>query len=218
MRMKELEERSGISRTAIHHYLREGLLPEPEKTAANAALYGEAHVERLALIRKLRSGHLGPHSLPTIKRILARIDAGATPVAAILLEQMVDGDVVEQGPLSAHDLARVTGVERSAIHDFINAGILIDTGPGKSFDAADVAMVRQCAGLFHTTPLECSDLTPVVELIGEIVRYEESLAGLVSTVDTAAGEQGRTALERALGVLHAYLFARAPGHEPETLA
>ena len=216
--MRELEQKSGMSRTAIHHYLRVGLLPAPDKTAANAALYGPAHVERLELIRELRSGQLGPRSLPSIRRILARIDAGTPPIAAISLEQMVDrdGEVAEQGPLNTEGLARAAGVEVSVVREFISAGLVIEAGAGKTFDESDVTIVRLCAGLFDTTPLESADLTPIVELIGEIVRYERSLSGLVSTVEPAAG-RGDGSLERALAVLHAYLFARRPRNESETL-
>ena len=31
MKMKELEDRSGIGRETIRYYIREGLLPEPER-------------------------------------------------------------------------------------------------------------------------------------------------------------------------------------------
>lgn len=217
MRMRELEKKSGMSRTAIHHYLREGLLPAPDKTAANAALYTPAHAERLRLIRELRSGGLGPHSLPSIKRILARIDGGTPPVAAISLEQMVDSDVGEQGPLDTEGLVRAAGVEASVVQDFVNVGLLIEGVSGQTFDESDVTVVRLCARLLDTTPLEAADLTPIVELIGEIVRYEQSLTELVSTVEPAAGHGGES-LERALSVLHAYLFATGPRNEPETLA
>ncbi len=210
MRMRELEEKSGMSRTAIHHYLREGLLPPPDKTAANAALYSETHVERLRQIRELRFGQLGRHSLPSIKRILGRIDSGTSPIAAVSLEQMVDSEVAEQGPYNSEDLAGAAGVEVGLVGDLVEAGLLVDRGPGRTFDESDLTIVRTCARLFDTTPLEFADLTPIVELIGGIVRYERSLAGLVSTAEPDAGHAGGS-LERALGVLHAYLFARTPG-------
>src|SRR5690606_5047907 len=69
LRMAELVRRSGVSRETIHYYLREGLLPRPQKTARNTALYGEEHVQRLTLIRSLRDEHL--LSLKAIKGLLA---------------------------------------------------------------------------------------------------------------------------------------------------
>ena len=217
MRMRELEEQSGMARTAIHHYFREGLLPEPDKTASNAALYTAAHVERLGLIGELRSGRLGPHSLPSIRRILARVEAGEALVSAIALEQIVDEDGGEPGPLDTEGLARAAGVKTSVVEDFVDVGLLVERWHGPSFDESDVAVVQLCAELFNTTPLESADLTPIVELIGEVVRYERDLAALVSTVEPATGH-GRVSLERALGVLHAYLFARVARNESETFA
>lgn len=68
-RMAELVRRSGVARETIHYYLREGLLPDPEKTARNNALYNDQHVRRLSLIRALREEHLLP--LKAIKGLLA---------------------------------------------------------------------------------------------------------------------------------------------------
>lgn len=49
--MSELERASGIPRSTIHFYLRRGLLPEPQKTAGNRALYSDDH---LALLERIR--------------------------------------------------------------------------------------------------------------------------------------------------------------------
>jgi len=62
MKMKELEERSGIGRETIRYYIREGLLPEPDRPKTNVAIYSEDHLRRLDLIRTLqreRFLHLG---------------------------------------------------------------------------------------------------------------------------------------------------------------
>jgi DNA-binding transcriptional MerR regulator len=63
-----LEKETGVSRSTIHFYLREGLLPQPQKTAASRALYTQDHVRLLLRIRELkRAGH----SLGDIRRSLA---------------------------------------------------------------------------------------------------------------------------------------------------
>jgi DNA-binding transcriptional MerR regulator len=54
MRMAELARRSGIARETIHYYLREGLLPPPERKGKTSAFYDDSHLERLRLIRRLR--------------------------------------------------------------------------------------------------------------------------------------------------------------------
>lgn len=55
MRIGELAGRTGCSVETIRYYEREGLLPEPERSAGNYRLYGGAHLERLAFIRNCRT-------------------------------------------------------------------------------------------------------------------------------------------------------------------
>ena len=61
LKMKDLETRTDVSREAIHFYLREGLLPEPERPKRNVAHYNEGHVARIKLIKRLQEeaeGHI----------------------------------------------------------------------------------------------------------------------------------------------------------------
>jgi DNA-binding transcriptional MerR regulator len=75
MKMKELEQRSGVSRETIRFYIREGLLPTPYKPKRNVASYDESHLERLEAIRVLVED---PHmTLGLVRRILM---GQATPI------------------------------------------------------------------------------------------------------------------------------------------
>lgn len=76
LRMKDLCERSGLDRQAIHFYIREGLLPPGEKTGRNTAFYTEDHVERLAVIRRLQKERFLP--LKAIKALLDGPDEAFT--------------------------------------------------------------------------------------------------------------------------------------------
>lgn len=60
MRIKELEERSGVPRTSIHFYLRQGLLHPPNKTGRTMAYYDDSHVQRLKEITQLKKGSRVP--------------------------------------------------------------------------------------------------------------------------------------------------------------
>ncbi len=68
MRMAELVRHSGVPRETIHFYLREGLLPPPEKAGRTLAYYDDAHLERLRLVRHLRDEKYLP--IPVIRSIL----------------------------------------------------------------------------------------------------------------------------------------------------
>lgn len=67
-RIKDLSEKSGVSREAIRFYINEGLLPPAHKTAHNMGWYTERHVELLALIQKLQTERFLP--LKAIKVLL----------------------------------------------------------------------------------------------------------------------------------------------------
>lgn len=52
--IRDLEEVTGVPRTTIHFYLRQGLLPRPQKTAASRSLYTDEHVNILRKIAELK--------------------------------------------------------------------------------------------------------------------------------------------------------------------
>jgi Cd(II)/Pb(II)-responsive transcriptional regulator len=55
LKIGDLAKRAQCPAETIRYYVREGLLPEPTRTAGNYRLYSRAHVERLAFIRNCRS-------------------------------------------------------------------------------------------------------------------------------------------------------------------
>ncbi len=54
LRISDLERISGIGRSAIHYYLREGLLSPPRRTGKTMAYYDATHVEELRRIREMQ--------------------------------------------------------------------------------------------------------------------------------------------------------------------
>ena len=74
MTITELEEKSGVARRTIHFYVREGLLPAPEKPGGGAR-YDEEHLLRLLIIRDLQVEH---YRLSAIRERLDAELAGAT--------------------------------------------------------------------------------------------------------------------------------------------
>jgi AcrR family transcriptional regulator len=52
--IRDLEQATGLARTTIHFYLRQGLLPRPQKSAASRSLYTEEHVAILRRISGLK--------------------------------------------------------------------------------------------------------------------------------------------------------------------
>lgn len=67
--MRDVMQRTGLSRQAIHFYVEEGLVDRPVKTGKTMGYYSEAHVERILLIKKLQEEHFLP-----LKAIRAMLD------------------------------------------------------------------------------------------------------------------------------------------------
>lgn len=72
MRISELSRRSGVPVGTVKYYLREGLLPAGEPTAATQAQYSDEHVARLGLIRALLG--VGGLSVAAAREVLAAVD------------------------------------------------------------------------------------------------------------------------------------------------
>lgn len=129
MKMAELERRTGVGRETIRYYIREGLLPEPERRARNVAVYSDVHAQRLRTIKRLQEERFLP--LEVIRKVL-RGDPSALPPAsdpfaqlgpllaarlgvgeaepAVSLETLVAGD-----PQTARDVAALEGAGAIAI-------------------------------------------------------------------------------------------------------
>jgi DNA-binding transcriptional MerR regulator len=84
LRMAELSAQSGVARETIHFYLREGLLPKPRKGGRTVAYYGEEHLVRLRIIRRLREEKYLP--LAVIRRLLDSPAAAAERDVDVLAE------------------------------------------------------------------------------------------------------------------------------------
>jgi DNA-binding transcriptional MerR regulator len=72
MRISELSRETGVPVATIKYYLREGLLPPGDPSAANQASYRSDHLHRLRLIRTLRD--VGGLGIERVRRVLAAID------------------------------------------------------------------------------------------------------------------------------------------------
>lgn len=82
IRISALSDAAGIPVATIKYYIREGLLPHGDRTAATQAAYGPAHVHRLRLLRTLRE--IGGLPIAAIRRIVAALDDETVPVHALL--------------------------------------------------------------------------------------------------------------------------------------
>src|SRR4051794_24845609 len=107
LKISELSERSGVPVATIHHYLREGLLPEPVKTSRNMAYYSPEFVERLRLIKQLQEERFMP--MRVIRELLDRGDSDPERLRAMIeveyriLASAVEGERPRTSPAEVRE-------------------------------------------------------------------------------------------------------------------
>src|SRR5262245_10235319 len=113
--MKDLCRLTGLPRQAIHFYIEEGLVPEGRKTGRNMAYYGDEHLERIRLVRRLQHERFLP--LKAIRAIVEERDDGFSPVQRQML-----ADVKQRlpSPVVAAGAPRETVAAREAM---VRAGV-----------------------------------------------------------------------------------------------
>jgi len=103
--ISELERVTGVPRSTVHFYVRNGLLPQLQKPGATRALYSQEYVDLLGRISELKDRGLS----------LAKIKAALEDSLAELRENNVD--LVEQENERTH-----RAILRLATENFVNKG------------------------------------------------------------------------------------------------
>ena len=142
MRMRDLEKASGVGRETIRYYIREGLLPEPDRASRNSAFYSEDHVQRLRAIKRLQEERFLP--LAVIRTLLEAeggdrwLAADAFPMLDSMLAARL-GDSAGRVPVAA--LATQLSGGDTAIAELREIGMISIDGDG-SVTARDAAIAH----------------------------------------------------------------------------
>jgi DNA-binding transcriptional MerR regulator len=178
--MKDLERSTGVSRETIRYYIREGLLPEPERPERNVAWYDASFVERILHIKRLQSERFLP--LSVIKGIVGD-PRELTDVEARALHAL-DGQIAppperaQVGPHPPEAIARLAkrlGLTVKEIRELADAGAIeIVVRDGKpSLEGTSVAILESWARFREAGFTEELGFSP-----GEAALYVETLTGL----------------------------------------
>jgi DNA-binding transcriptional MerR regulator len=215
--MRDLERATGVGREAIRYYIREGLLPEPERTARNVAWYDESFVERISLIKKLQKERYLP--LAVIKGILGQDQALSVEETRTLLD--LDGKLVpaadRDGGARVEKLSTVAkrvGLRAAEIRELAQVGIVdIATRDGEQWlegnavDLVEVWARLRKAGYTRALGFDPPELSVYVQFVEWLAREELRLfAGHVTgRVDAdrvrLMAEEGIACVNRMLGLL-----------------
>jgi predicted DNA-binding transcriptional regulator AlpA len=230
LKMKDLERATGVGRETIRFYIREGLLPEPERPGRNVAWYDESFVDRIALIKELqRKRYLPLHA------IKALVDSDTPPSRAEVDALLAIDGTLYRGlapPAAARvaDVAKRTGLSVREIRRLADSeAIELVTRQGSQWLEGDaIRFVERWAALRNAGYTEQFGFRPenlrvYVEFVRWLAREELRIFahGVTGRVDreTASGmaEQGIEIVNELIALLRKTTLLRyiAEGNLPE---
>jgi DNA-binding transcriptional MerR regulator len=211
-RMRDLCEASGLPRQAIHFYIQEGLLPQGEKTGRNMAWYGEEHLRRLKLIRRLQEERFLP-----LKAIRAVLDGGVDHFSAAQrsllgeLKARLSPEITGAAEVGDVDLAtemRRLSVTNAQLDSLVKAG-LVAIRPRRRISVDDLAVIETYAamralGFSEKNGFQPSDLAVYAEAMSSMFAKEAAM--LTSRLGHLPADEVGPMFERALPLIHAFVI------------
>ncbi len=214
-RMKDLCELTGLGRQAIHFYIQRGLLPPGHKTGRNMAYYGEEHLERLRLIKKLQHERFLP--LKAIKAILDDRESAFEPtqrsflldVKAHLGRSLAAGTDRPGEPVPVDELLARMSFPRDAFRRLVDLELIgsrIDDSGREVIAADDVWLLATWAeiqkiGFVGELGFSVDDILLYDEIVQQLFQREaQLLASRISEAVPAA--KAAEMVERVLPLVH----------------
>jgi DNA-binding transcriptional MerR regulator len=217
MKMRELEQRSGVGRETIRYYIRMGLLPAPARPKPNVADYAEEHVRRLGVIKRLQAERHLP--LGFIKQVLDRPNAGeiaALPGLEAMLAASL-GVAAANGGMPLADAAAQAGLEPSELDVLARDGVVVvqggavgplDLAIAKAWGRVKAAGYSPDAGFFaEDAGIYVETLEPLARR--EIDRFYGRLAGSGTIEDAARlGQAGIELINDLMALIRTRILLR----------
>lgn len=139
--MRELEKITNMTRATINFYIKEGLLPVPQKSAKNMAYYDEGFIERLKFIKKMRDADF---TLNQIKK-LVNYDTNTVNGFGLQILESVNKLLpyeIDQNPVNIWQIKEI-GFSDENINGLIDLSIIIPTDKSNTmFPAYSMTVCR----------------------------------------------------------------------------
>jgi DNA-binding transcriptional MerR regulator len=222
IRISQLAKLAGVPIPTIKHYLNEGLLPRPTKTGRTMSYYGNDCIDRVRLIKRLRTDRFLP--LSVIKRI---IESGASLEGEVALgEALINVSALapSTGVTLRRQIAKETGYLLSKIDKMEALGLILPriAHRGKEYDQIDCKIIslmrqREEAGLPFDYSLEMMSMYRAH--IQQIVKEDAKLFVRRMLKNTSASDAAGYVREgdKALGAFMPLIKAKLVSSNAETL-
>ncbi|MGE0550953.1 MAG: MerR family transcriptional regulator [Kofleriaceae bacterium] len=185
IKISELASRAGVEKSTIQHYIREGLIPQPEnRPHRNMHYYRADLVERIKLIKDLQQRRNFP--LSKIREVLAdehlADERGIEQIREYLYSAPAPLDLVHAKPITRGKLIDESGLTGDALDRLEERGFIQSKrkGTAVTYDPVDAAIVHACAsmqraGLNETNGFTLDELKMYVVAMRELISKEMML-------------------------------------------
>lgn len=211
MKIGQIVKLSGIPATTIYYYIKEGLLPEPERVNKRISLYAETLVERLKTIQGLQEKRF---PLSSIKKILKRLEKGIPLEEAVSVENVVFGLPVKNAPelIDRDTYMERTGLSEAELKEIEQHGLIMPLLCEKwkaLYDEDDVAMGIGVFKLFFRFKVTPKEIDYYITLGRQITEKELALREKLIQ-DTTALENMKITIDltKAANLSRAYYLRR----------
>jgi DNA-binding transcriptional MerR regulator len=212
IKIGEIAKRSGVPVSTIRFYVKEGLLPFPEKVNKKMAYYDESCINKIEAIQHLKEKKYYP--LAIIKNILRRMDNDLTFEEAVVVEDTVFDPMSsgEVGLVDRVEFLKLTGLTTEQLNEVERIGILIPCFKerGKTlYNQDDVIFAREAIQHIYRFGLNPEDFGFYLRLGHEITDQEMSLRRKITQdLSTKENIEITISLTRAVNLFRGYILQR----------
>lgn len=177
LKISELEKITGVPQSTIRYYVKEGLLPRPEKVNKSMSYYDESCIERIALVIELKEKKYYP--LSVIRNIIKSIEKGANLNGLISLRDAIFSPKVEGEPIlmDRDEFIKASGMDKEHLKKAEEMKILIPFNKGgkKPYNHEDLNFARHIVWGYKELKTDVTEMKFYVELGEKIVEEEIKL-------------------------------------------
>lgn len=219
-RMKDLCEKTGLPRQVVHFYIQQGLVPEGRKTGRNMAYYGDEHLERILLVRRLQHERFLP--LRAIKAMLDEQDEAFSPAQRAFVNELksrlsrtLGARTARPATVSTAELVEKFGVPARDLDEMIEMGLVGATeekgadGRVRRVIARDDVWILETFAQFRALGFSedigfgPKDIGIYAEAMSNLLAQETKL--LAERLSRLSPEVAAKMIEQAAPIIHSFL-------------
>jgi len=202
LKMKELMAQSDESKSTILFYIKEGILPEPQKPKPNVHLYDESCVQILKFIKYLQ--HNFSYSIAEIKSIFQdnNFDFDGSFEMMVSSLELISGGRDSKW-YSKEDFLSHLDMDEVTLATYQSKGYLFERAKGFSTKEVEVAQILQRA---EALDLDCALLDAYVSDAKVLAQKENEVGSKLLQDDDASHDARYELLFDLVLILKPYIF------------